>query len=117
MDPTDNSVTLSRALCDMIDVWGLDETKVFVFSVQSHVQGKSLTEYGFTVNPTLEQPTQLADIQYNSKYKSIGFESLCPTVNSIFYHYGIPSFSTKIKLSVEPCEAPGVSYYKILRPL
>jgi len=119
-DPSDNSVTLSRALFDHMDVMNQEQAKVFMFSVGDGSAGTGI--YAFTLNPDIQQPTCLADIQYNSKHRSIGFESLCPTVNRIFYDYGIP-YDHPVKLSVETATVPVGSadgkpftYYKILRP-
>jgi hypothetical protein len=126
-DPADNSVTLSRALFEHMDVMrstsgrsqgeNKEQAKVFMFSVGDGSAGTGI--YAFTLNPDIEQPTCLADIQYNSKHRSIGFESLCPTVNRIFYDYGLP-YDRPVKLSVEPATIPWqgktFTYYKILRP-
>jgi hypothetical protein len=119
-DPADNSVTLSRALFEHMDVMNQEQAKVFMFSVGDGSAGTGI--YAFTLNPDIEQPTCLADIQYNSKHRSIGFESLVPTVNRIFYDYGLP-YDRPVKLSVEPATVPCGSpqgktftYYKILRP-
>lgn len=98
-DATDNSITFSKALFDLMDVMKLDVAKVYVFKLCSKPY------YAFAINPPIEQETQLADIQYNAKHKCIGFESLCPTVNRIFYDYGLPA-DTKVKLSVEQ----GITY-------
>ena len=109
-DPADNSITLSKALFRHMNVMKLDKTQVFVFSVYS-----GGAHYGFTVNPGFDQETQLADIQYNDKYRCVGFESLNPTVNRIFYDYGLPHES-KVKLSVEVHRSGDVTWYKICRP-
>ena len=149
-DPADNSVTLSRALFNHMDVMSLDVAKVYVFQLSGAaplcdvvpsaaplcdvvsgaaplcdvVSGAAPlcgVEYAFTLNPDIDQPTCLADIQYNSKHHSIGFESLCPTVNRIFYDYGLPPYK-KVRLSIDVCSVCGdsiatpVIYYKILRP-
>ena len=108
-DARDNSITLSRALASRMRVFDVEVPKVFVFRVDN--------DYAFTVNPHIEQPTQLADIQYNSKHRCIGFESLTPTVNRIFYDYGLPA-NSRCRLSVEPCtDTPGnLSFFKICRP-
>lgn len=84
--------------------------KVFVFRVPDW------QTFGFMVNPDLNQETQLADIQYNDKYKSIGFESLCPTVNMIFSEYRLP-LDAKAKLTVSTRQtADGKMFYNIERP-
>lgn len=120
VDPTDNSVTLSRGLFDHMDVMNQEVAKVFVFSIPGEIGLPANKSYAFALNPGIKQPTQLCDIQYNSKYRSIGFETLCPTVNRILYDYALPNHKTK--LSVEPANVPSdssegsMTIYKILSP-
>lgn len=109
-DPRDNSVSFSKKLFKELDIMGKDVAKVFVFLIPE------TGHYGFTLNPDIKEETQLADVMYNSKYKTIGFECLCPTVNRIFYDYGLPSGS-KCKLSVRKKESVGLTYYQICKPL
>lgn len=117
-DPADNSITLSRALFEHMDVMNKEQAKVFVFTVSNG--SPTDKSYAFTLNPIIKQPTQLCDIQYNSKHRSIGFETLCPTVNRILYDYALPTCKTK--LSVEPSTVPDASpsgnmtIYTILPP-
>ena len=114
LDPADSSVTLSQALFDDMDVMNQEQAKVFVCRLTNRTAGNDDYLYGFTLNPNIKKPTQLCDIQYNSKYRCIGFETLCPTVNRILYDYALPT--AKVKLSVEPETRHGVNYYAILRP-
>ncbi len=105
LDATDNSVTLSRVLFELMDVMTLEEAKVFVFHLCNHCTddaSHSGALYAFMINPNFGMSTQLADIQYNAKHRTIGFETLCPTVNRIFFDYGIPATATKVKLTVKP---------------
>jgi hypothetical protein len=118
-DPADNSITLSRALFDLMDVMSQEQAKVFMFRVGDGSAGAK--PYAFSLNPDIKQPTQLCDIQYNSKHRCIGFETLCPTVSRILYDYALPT--CKMKLSVEPAvvtctDEPNksITYYKILPP-
>lgn len=109
-DPTDNSVTLSKALFSHIKNSARegDEARVFVFRV-----GDS---YGFMANPDIEQPTQMCDIQYNGKYRCIGFETLCPSVGQILYDYRLPA-TERVKISVSVCHTlQGKVYYQFERP-
>lgn len=121
-DSTDNSVTFSKDLFRMLDVMDQDEAKVFVFhlcNACSEVPGRWAGRiYAFTVNYPFAQETQQGEIQYNAKYRSIGFESLCPTVNQIFYDYSLPAM-TKAKLSVVPAVElhNGFKYYIIMPPM
>lgn len=121
-DCSDNSITFSRKLYRHIEFSSCsrDAAKVFVFRIPAW------DSYGFIVNPILDGDTvsdtsfrgqtQLADIQYNRKYRTIGFESLCPSVNVIFYEYGLPSH-LKMKLTVTVHHlADGKVFYNIQRP-
>ncbi len=111
-DASDNSVTLSKQLFRVMDVLNQEQAKVFVFMAKDDGCQPC---YAFTLNPMFEQETQLNDIQYNAKHKTIGFESLCPTVTRIFYDYGLPS-QGRAKLSIDVCHVDNTEYYKILRP-
>ena len=109
-DPADNSITLSRTLFSHIkdSAHEGDAARVFVFRV-----GDS---YGFMANPGIEQPTQMCDIQYNDKYRCIGFETLCPSVGQIFYDYGLNA-TQRVKMSVAVRRTQqGKVYYQIQRP-
>ena len=113
-DATDNSVTFSHALFRRLNVMRQKQAKVYVFKVSDKY---GYDKYAFCINPPIDEPTQLADIQYNKKHRCIGFESLCPTVSRIFYDYGIQA--DRVKLSVEPHTtrtAAAITYYQILQP-
>lgn len=110
VDPRDNSVTLSRGLYRHIRRTITDRADVFTFMVPDSGC------YGFCVNPPIDTPTVLSAIQYNPRYKCVGFETLCPTVNRIAYDYGLPLDSVS-KLAVKKQTAPaGMPYYLIPRP-
>ena len=108
-DPNDNSITLSKSLFKAIGrmVDKNTQPKIFVFNVGN--------EYGFSINPTFEKETQLCNIQYNDKYKCVGFESLCPSVNKIFYDYGLEE-DKPVWLSVKKENIKELTYFKIKRP-
>lgn len=109
-DATDNSVTFSRALFKKLRIMDMDEAKVFVFKVAG------TGSYGFMLNPPIREDTQLAEVMYNGRYRCIGFECLVPTVNRIFYDYGLAA-DTKCKLSVRRVETVnGMVYYEICKP-
>lgn len=114
MDARDSSVTFSRRLFRHIKrVYGEADIqpKVFVF------YAPAAKRYGFAVNVPFDKPTQLADIQYNSKHKCIGFESLNPTVAKMLYDYGIVRFTKPCKLTVTTQVTPqGRVYFQIERP-
>lgn len=109
-DPSDNSITLSKALFSHIknNAPKGEIARVFVFRVGP--------DFGFMVNPDIIQPTQLCDIQYNDRYRCIGFESLCPSVGKIIFDYNLPA-ETAVKLSVDVCRTTkGKLYYQFIRP-
>lgn len=106
-DPADNSVTLSKRLFAHMRKGARGNTSVFVFRI-SH-----LNSFGFMPNPGIDEPTQLCQIQYNGKYRCIGFETLCPSVGRILYEYGLPALRP-VKLSVSIRRTPqGKVYYQI----
>lgn len=113
-DPSDNSVTLSKRLFRHLNVMKQEKADVFVFFIPQE------ESYGFALNPPqlkeVNNP-QLCPILYNHKYRCVGFETLCPTVNQIFYRYKL-GVDKPCKLSVRRCKAEeGTVYYKIVRPL
>lgn len=108
-DPADNSVTLSKHLFNHIrcNTHGDNIPSVFVFRIPSN------GTFGFMLNPDIEQPTQLCQIQYNGKYQCIGFETLCPSVGRIFFEYGLAAHRP-VKLSVSVMKTTqGKIYYQI----
>lgn len=108
-DAKDNSVTLSQRLFKHMNVMEQDEAKVYVFYIPD------MRSYGFILNPKLDQETQLCEIQYNTKHKCIGFETLIPTVNRIFYDYGMPA-DICCRLTVKPRKSGNLQYYQICPP-
>ena len=122
-DSRDNSITFSRRLWRHICRNSQsDGAKVFVFKIHEGSVGSVVEPsgenplYGFSINPRIDEKTQIADIQYNEKYRSIGFESLCPSVCRIIYDYGFP-FGKQIRLSVFPRRsALGSWFYQIMPP-
>ena len=69
--------------------------------------------YGFVVSPKLSKETQLADVQFNTKYGTVGFESLVPTVARVLYDYGIDA--DRVKLSVTEQMSGDMKWYRIER--
>lgn len=112
-DPADNSVTLSKRLFFHMkkeaERSGADggEASVFVFRIPHS------GTFGFMPNPGIDSPTQLCQIQYNGKYRCIGFETLCPSVGRIFFEYGLPALRP-VKMSVSIRKTPqGKTYYQL----
>lgn len=108
-DAKDNSITFSKKLFEHMNVLEQSQAKVYVFKLTN----RNPKHYAFMLNPPIEQETQLADVQYNGKYKTIGFESLCPTVSRIFYDYGMPPLK-QAKMTVIPRKFGDSYYYEIM---
>ena len=105
-DPADNSVTLSKHLFTHMRKSSVDNVSVFVFRIPHS------GTFGFMTNPCIDSPTQLCQIQYNGKYRCIGFETLCPSVGRIFFEYGLPALRP-VKMSVSVHRTPqGKTYYQ-----
>lgn len=110
LDPRDNSITLSGQLFKHLKNANNKCSEVFVFYIPQN------DTFGFTQECCIEQKTQLCTIQYNDKYKCVGFESLCPSVGYILNHYNL-SPHKKIKLLVSLSETvDGKQYYEIQKP-
>lgn len=109
-DASDSSITISRKLYKAMDIENADDIRIFVFKVNDG--------FGFSVNweETNSEDVQFSALQFNSKYKTIGFETLNPTVARMFYDFNLPSGITKCKLTVSKEIINGRIYFKIHRP-
>jgi len=108
-DPADNSITLSRHLFRHMKAHAgkSGEASVFMFRITED------GAFGFMAGHGITQPTQLCQVQYNEKYKCVGFETLCPSVGRIFFDYGLPALHP-VKLSVSVRRTPrGAVYYQL----
>lgn len=114
-DPRDNSVTLSKGLFRKMRIMKYkEEPRAYVF----YLPDRKL--YGFCINPKIREDAPLSSIQYNTKHRTIGFECLVPTVQKIFFDYGLPSDkAVKLTVSVRDCrneEGERFKYYIIEKP-
>lgn len=112
-DPADNSITLSRRLFKHMKAHAgkTDKASVFVFRVRKN------DTFGFTLDHSFTaEETQLCDIQYNDRYRCVGFETLCPSVGLMFYEWGLPA-GCRARLSVSfKKTGDGMTYYEIDKP-
>ena len=109
-DPADNSITFSRGLYKRLRILETGRGKVMVFRL------KDDGRYCFTLDiPEEAKDTQLAEVMYNSRYRCVGFESLVPTVNRIFYYYFLPA-GAQCKLSAVEVVTKTMTYYIICPP-
>ncbi len=111
LDGSDNSVTCSKKLLKHMRIFKRSDHKLFVFKVGD--------TYGFcfvTDAPALlDEKTQFTELQFNGKYKTTGFETLNPSVQSMFYAWNMPH-DIKLRLEVYPCRAGSVRFYEIQPP-
>lgn len=120
LDMRDSSVTFGKALYKALEPEIMISANLEPKENEIDTRGKVMVFYepesecyGFVVAPELTQATQLADIQFSTKYKSVGFESLVPTVARMLHDYGIKSEKTKLKVSKQ--SAPGMTWWRIER--
>lgn len=108
LDDSDNSVTLSPRLAEIVMADIVDENKIHLFS-----DGR---EYGFCVNhPDLVgKDTPFAPLQKNFQHNTIGFNATCPSVNRIYYDYGLVC-GKAVRKRVERCRCKDFYYFKICR--
>lgn len=109
-DATDNSITFSSALCKDVMKQNPSKAKVFTFIIKDN----GIPYYAFTVDPDIKEETQFSEIQYNSKYRCVGYESLVPSVTRIFNEYGISD--SKKKLAIRVRYVCKMKIYIIQRP-
>ena len=88
IDGSDNSVSMSKGLIKAAGIFDKDIDGALI------VRLVSTGEYAIVFKQNGDERIPMANaIQYNSKYKSIGFESLTPTVNRILNDYNLPLMS------------------------
>ena len=119
-DPRDNSITFSKRLFRHIRRHALSgvPAQAYVFSMKEYASTnhKELDPYAFVISPETEQELwPLCDIQVNDKYHTIGFESLCPTVNKICYDYGL-DYDTPHRLPIHVLRVYDKIVYIMKRP-
>lgn len=113
LDPADNSCTLSKGLFGHMRR-RYHETSVFAFSVPER------GTFGFALDHGVTEKTQMCRIQYNERFRCVGFETLNPSVGRILYDYGLPSdHAVRLSVSVWRARRKGgkrMLYYQINRP-
>ena len=112
-DPTDDTITFSRALCRRTRVFDKESASTLVFRTPDGC-------YNFCFADEVADLSKDAatwPLQYNTQYNTVGFSCPEPTVNRIFYDYGL-KVDTRCKLSVDMrrTEHNDITYYKLLRP-
>ena len=114
LDGRANSVTLSKCIYDHIMQKERTDNSIFVFRLSDR------GTYGFCMREDLEElrktNTAFAQLQFNQKYKKIGFRSEFPSVTAILDEYDLP-LDRIVRLTCIPRKsAKGEPYYEIMRP-
>lgn len=114
LDGRANSVTLSKGIYDHIINKERTEYSIFVF----RLSGRGT--YGFCMREDWEElrkaNTAFAQLQFNQKYKKVGFRSDYPSVTAILDEYNLP-LNRMVRLTCIPRKsAKGEPYYEIMRP-
>ena len=110
-DPTDNSITFSERLFRYIQQHATSATaaQAYVFRIPKR------NTYAFVISPETEQELwPLCNIQVSDEYHTVGFESICPTVNRICYEYGLPHKPCRLSVHIKRIKKRKV--YIIQRP-
>ena len=114
LDGRANSVTLSKGIYDHIMQKERTDNSIFVFRLSNR------GTYGFCMREDLEElrkaNTAFAQLQFNQKYKKIGFRSEYPSVTAILDDYNLP-LDRMVRLTcIQRKSAKGEPYYEIMRP-
>ena len=114
LDGRANSVTLSKGIYDNIMQKERTDNSIFVFRLSDR------GTYGFCMREDLEElrkaNTAFAQLQFNQKYKKVGFRSEYPSITAILDEYDLP-LDRMVRLTCIPRKsAKGEPYYEIMRP-
>lgn len=114
LDGRANSVTLSKGIYDHIMQKERTDNSIFVFRLSDR------GSYGFCMREDWEElrkaNTAFAQLQFNQKYKKVGFRSDYPSITAILDEYDLP-LDRMVRLTCIPRKsAKGEPYYEIMRP-
>ena len=114
LDGRANSVTLSKGIYEHIMQKERTDNSIFVFRLSDRYT------YGFCMREDWEEllkaNTAFAQLQFNQKYKKVGFRTDFPSVTAILDDYDLP-LDRMVRLTCIPRKsAKGEPYYEIIRP-
>lgn len=114
LDGRANSVTLSKSIYDNIMQKERTDNSIFVFRLSDR------GTYGFCMREDWEElrkaNTAFAQLQFNQKYKKVGFRSEFPSITAILDEYDLP-LDRMVRLTCIPRKSSkGEPYYEIMRP-
>ena len=114
LDGRANSVTLSKCIYDHIMQKERTDNSIFVFRLSDRCT------YGFCMREDWEElrkaNTAFTQLQFNQKYKKVGFRSDLPSITAILDEYNLP-LNRMVRLACIPRKsAKGEPYYEIMLP-
>lgn len=114
LDGRANSVTLSKGIYDHIMQKERTDNSIFVFRLSDR------GTYGFCMREDWEElrkaNTAFAQLQFNQKYKKVGFRSDYPSVTAILDEYDLP-LDRMVRITCIPRKSAKCEpYYEIMRP-
>ena len=114
LDGRANSVTLSKGVYRHIIQKERTDHSVFVFRLSD------IGTYGFCMREDWEElrkaNTAYTQLQFNQKYKKVGFRSEYPSITAILDEYNLP-LDRMVRLTCIPRKSQkGEPYYEIMRP-
>ena len=114
LDGRANSVTLSKGIYDHIMQKERTDNSIFVFRLSDR------GTYAFCMREDLEElrkaNTAYTQLQFNQKYKKVGFRSDYPSITAILDEYNLP-INRMVRLTcITRKSAKGEPYYEIMRP-
>lgn len=83
---SDNTISINKSLYQMLAHLGInDNNRIYSFHIEDN-------RYGFCILPPLLSgvDTFFSPLRYDHESRTIGFEMLCPTIQSIFYRWNLP---------------------------
>ena len=114
LDGRANSVTLSKCIYDHIMQKERTDNSIFVFRLSDR------GTYGFCMREDWEElrkaNTAFTQLQFNQKYKKVGFRSDLPSITAILDEYNLP-LNRMVRLTcIQRKSAKCEPYYEIMRP-
>ena len=91
IDGNDNSVSLSKGMVKAVGIYDKDIEGALI--VRLCDTGEYAIVFKVKDDSKCSDIPRVSNIQYNCKYKGIGFESLTPMVTRILNDYGLPILS------------------------
>ena len=109
-DPSDDTITFSRALCRRTRVFDKEKAEMVVFHTPDGCYNFCFAEDV----ADLSADAATWPVQYNTRFNTVGFHCPEPTVNRIFYDYNLPPTSPRL-MRVKRKKLGDMPYYEITK--